>query len=189
MSYIVSHGVTGFVEHDVCRPGHFQHCREPKALIFYLLGELGPSGLELGHGGFDVVAHERHLVMFRGSPSRLPPSPSPPLRWDGRRARTGPCPENQPAAVDIDIRPFEDVPKEGAGGIGVVGIYESVNASDHALKVARVSCLLPRPKLKGRPAAPPRRASSSWAATRNNCASPHGPATSCTPTGRPLGAI
>ena len=88
--------------------------------------ELDALGLEVGHGGLDVVAHQIELVATavvgrRGVAGEL-----------GGRQR-----EDQPAAAGVDRARAEDLVEEGARGLGVLREDDRVGAGDHLRSLRR----------------------------------------------------
>ena len=131
-SSTVGDGVARLVEHHWPGARYFQHRCQPETLLLDLLCELGASGLQFRHGGINVVAHERDLMVLVDVPIVVSPAGG---GMDPKFRR--PRPEDQPASVRVDIRPLEDISKECPGCIGVVGINKGVNGSDHAQQCSR----------------------------------------------------
>ena len=96
------------VEHHLAGAGDLEGDRTAEAAILDAAGERRPFGREIGNGLFNVVTHERDLVVL-GSPLG---------RVDSELRRTGP--EDEPAVVRIDVRPAEHVAEEGPCGVGII---------------------------------------------------------------------
>lgn len=112
--------MTRLVDEHLAAARHDEHRRQAEPVVAHGLGELDPLRRQLGDRRFDVVAHQRDLVVLvTGVLGRV----------DAELARARA--EDQPAAVGIDVRPLQHVAEEGPGSIGVVGVDERVHSRDH----------------------------------------------------------
>jgi hypothetical protein len=81
-------------------------------------GEFDALGLQVAHGGFQVVAHEVQLVPS-GSVGRVPG------QLCGREL------EDQPATAGVDMRLSEDVSEEDTIRLRITAEQDDVAANDH----------------------------------------------------------
>jgi hypothetical protein len=110
-----------------CRPRHHRATGtgEPSPpLLGDLLGEFDALGLQVAHGGFQVVAHEVQLV-----PGWTVGRVCGQLR--GREL------EDQPATAGVDMRLTENVSEEGAIRLRITAEHDHVAPTDHGADPTR----------------------------------------------------
>ena len=110
------------VEADLAAPGD----PEPRHQAVPLVGdrgqELNSVPLELGDSTFDVMAHEKELVLSDGTPPARP--------WmEGKLGRREG--EDQPALAGVHGIKAQNVPKERSRRLRVLGEYDRVRPGEH----------------------------------------------------------